>query len=44
MKAVHIDDVAAYAEAAQTLRMTGIVFQAPEQLQSELPNLGIHFD
>jgi glucose-1-phosphatase len=43
-EAVYIDDVAAYAEAAQRLGMTGIVFQSPEQLQSDLRNLGIQFD
>jgi glucose-1-phosphatase len=42
--AVYIDDVAAYAEAAQRLGMAGIVFQSPEQLQSDLRNLGIKFD
>jgi glucose-1-phosphatase len=42
--AVYIDDVAAYSEAAQRLGMTGIVFQSPEQLQSDLGNLGIRFD
>jgi HAD superfamily hydrolase (TIGR01509 family) len=41
---VYIDDVAAYAEAAQRLGMTGIVFQSSEQLQSDLRNLGIRFD
>jgi glucose-1-phosphatase len=43
-EAVYIDDVAAYAEAAQRLGMTGIVFQSPEQLQTDLRNLGIQFD
>jgi HAD superfamily hydrolase (TIGR01509 family) len=43
-EAVYIDDVAAYAEAAQRLGMTGIVFESPEQLQSDLRNLGIRFD
>jgi len=43
-EAVYIDDVAAYAEAAQRLGMTGIVFQSPEQLQSDLRALGIRFD
>jgi HAD superfamily hydrolase (TIGR01509 family) len=43
-EAVYIDDIAAYAEAAQRLGMTGIVFQSPEQLQSDLRNLGIRFD
>jgi putative hydrolase of the HAD superfamily len=43
-EAVFIDDVAAYAEAAQRLGMTGIVFQSPEQLQTDLRALGIQFD
>ena len=43
-EAVYIDDVAAYAEAAQRLGMSGIVFQSPEQLQSDLRKLGIQFD
>jgi putative hydrolase of the HAD superfamily len=43
-EAVYIDDIAAYAEAAQRLGMTGIVFQSPEQLQSDLRSLGIRFD
>jgi len=43
-EAVYIDDIAAYATAAQRLGMTGIVFQSPEQLQSDLRNLGIRFD
>jgi putative hydrolase of the HAD superfamily len=41
--AVYIDDVLAYAEAAQRLGMTGIVFQSSEQLQSDLRELGIVF-
>jgi HAD superfamily hydrolase (TIGR01509 family) len=43
-EAVYIDDVAAYAEAARRLGMTGIVFQSPEQLQTDLRTLGIQFD
>ncbi len=43
-EAVYLDDVAAYAEAARRLEMTGIVFQTPEQLQSDLRNLGVRFD
>ena len=43
-EAVYIDDVAAYAEAAQRLGMSGIVFQSPEQLQSDLRKLGIQLD
>jgi glucose-1-phosphatase len=42
-EAVYIDDVAAYSEAARRLGMTGIVFQSPEQLQSDLRDLGIRF-
>jgi HAD superfamily hydrolase (TIGR01509 family) len=40
-EAIYIDDVPAYTEAAQRLGMTGIVFQSPEQLQSDLRNAGI---
>jgi HAD superfamily hydrolase (TIGR01509 family) len=43
-EAVYIDDVAAYAEAAERLGMAGIVFQSAEQLHSDLRNLGIRFD
>src|SRR5258708_4825702 len=43
-EAVYIDDIAAYVEAAQRPGMTGIVFQSPEQIQSDLRNLGIQFD
>ena len=43
-EAIYIDDVAAYAEAAQRLGMTGIVFQSPEQLQRDLRALGVRFD
>jgi len=43
-EAVYIDDIAAYAEAAQRLGMSGIVFQSPEQLQSDLRKLGIQLD
>jgi putative hydrolase of the HAD superfamily len=43
-EAVYIDDVPAYAEAAKRLGMTGIVFQSPEQLQTDLRALGIQFD
>jgi HAD superfamily hydrolase (TIGR01509 family) len=39
--AIYIDDVPAYAEAAQRLGMAGIVFTSPEQLQAELRALGI---
>lgn len=40
-EAIYIDDVAAYAEAAERLGMQGIVFKSPDQLQSELFQLGI---
>ena len=43
-EAIYIDDVAAYAEAARRLGMTGIVFQSPEQLQTDLRALEIQFD
>ncbi len=43
-EAVYIDDIDAYAEAAHRLGMTGIVFQSPEQLQSDLRKLAIRFD
>jgi len=43
-EAVYIDDVAAYAEAAQRLGMTGLVFRSPQQLQSDLRALGVEFD
>jgi putative hydrolase of the HAD superfamily len=38
---VYIDDIEAYAEAANRLGMTGIVFHSPEQLQADLLRLGI---
>jgi len=40
-EAIYLDDVPAYAEAAGQLGMHGIVFQSPEQLQSDLQRLGI---
>ena len=40
-EAIYIDDVAAYAEAAERLGMKGIVFKSPEQLQSGLAELGV---
>ena len=43
-EAVYIDDIAAYAEAAQRLGMTGLVFRSPQQLQSDLRALGVEFD
>jgi HAD superfamily hydrolase (TIGR01509 family) len=43
-EAVYIDDIAAYAEAARQLGMTGIVFQSPERLQTDLRALGMQLD
>ena len=40
-EAIYIDDVAMYAQAAQRLGMAGVVFQTPEQLQTELRALGL---
>jgi glucose-1-phosphatase len=40
-EAIYIDDVGAYAEAAERLGMKGIIFKSPEQLQTELRELGI---
>lgn len=40
---VYVDDVPAYAHAATQLGMHGIVFQSPEQLQSDLRKLGTTF-
>jgi len=40
-EAIYIDDVSAYAEAAERLGMKGIVFKSPEQLQSDLATLGV---
>jgi putative hydrolase of the HAD superfamily len=40
-EAIYIDDIQAYAEAAARLGMKGIVFQSPDQLQSELLQLGV---
>ncbi len=43
-EAVYIDDVPSYAEAAGRLGMTGVVFQSPPQLRSDLRNLGLEFE
>jgi HAD superfamily hydrolase (TIGR01509 family) len=43
-EAIYIDDVPAYAEAAQRLGMSGVVFQTPERLQADLRNLGVDLD
>lgn len=41
-EAIYIDDVPAYAEAAERLGMKGIVFRSPDQLKGELLELGVH--
>lgn len=38
---IYIDDVAAYAEAAERLGMKGVVFRSSDQLQFELRHLGV---
>jgi FMN phosphatase YigB (HAD superfamily) len=43
-KAVYIDDVPAYAEAAGRLGMTSIVFQSPDQLHAELHQIRVEWD
>ncbi len=43
-EAIYIDDIPAYADAAQRLGMTGLVFQSPGQLQSNLRGLGVKVD
>lgn len=40
-EAVYIDDIAAYVEAARKLGLSGIQFQSPHQLRSDLRALGI---
>jgi glucose-1-phosphatase len=40
-EAIYIDDVPAYAEAAERLGIKGVVFQSPQQLQSDLRELGV---
>jgi len=40
-EAVYVDDIAAYAEAAQRLGMAGIQFQSPTQLASAFQELGL---
>jgi HAD superfamily hydrolase (TIGR01509 family) len=39
-EALYVDDVAAYAQAAERLGIRSIVFQSPEQLQAELEQQG----
>ncbi|MGB2901176.1 MAG: HAD-IA family hydrolase [Candidatus Acidiferrum sp.] len=43
-EAIYIDDIPAYADAAQRLGMTGLIFQSPGQLQSDLGGLGVKVD
>ena len=43
-EAIYIDDIPAYADAAQRLGMTGLVFQSPGQLQLDLRGLGVKVD
>lgn len=40
-EAVYVDDVPAYAQAASQLGMHGLVFETPEQLQSDLRALTV---
>jgi putative hydrolase of the HAD superfamily len=40
-EAIYIDDIEAFAQAAERLGMRGIVFKSPDQLQAELHQLGI---
>ena len=40
-EAIYIDDVEAYAHAAERLGMKGVVFKSPGQLQAELRQLGV---
>jgi putative hydrolase of the HAD superfamily len=43
-EAIFIDDVPAYAEAAQRLGMTGVVFRSHQELQTSLRDLGVQVD
>jgi HAD superfamily hydrolase (TIGR01509 family) len=40
-EALYIDDIAAYVEAARRLGMSGVQFQSPAQLTSDLKSLGV---
>ncbi len=40
-EAVYIDDILAYVEAARRLGLTGVHFQSPQQLRTELSQAGI---
>jgi glucose-1-phosphatase len=42
--AVYIDDIARYAQAADSLGMKSIVFQSPAQLRLDLQGLGVSVD
>ena len=43
-EAIFIDDIPAYAEAAQRLGMTGLVFRSHQELQASLRDLGVNVD
>jgi HAD superfamily hydrolase (TIGR01509 family) len=43
-EAIFIDDIPAYAEAAQRLGMTGLVFRSHQELQTSLRDLGVKVD
>jgi putative hydrolase of the HAD superfamily len=43
-EAIYIDDVPAYADAAQRLGMTGLVFRSHQELQANLRDLGVIVD
>ena len=43
-EAIFIDDVPAYAEAAQRLGITGLVFRSHQELQANLCELGVEVD
>ena len=43
-EAIFIDDVPAYAEAAQRLGMTGLVFRSHQELQTSLRDLAVKVD
>jgi putative hydrolase of the HAD superfamily len=40
-QAIYIDDIGAFADAAQSLGMHGVPYTSPEQLRSEFQRLGI---
>jgi HAD superfamily hydrolase (TIGR01509 family) len=43
-EAIYIDDIPAYAEAAQRIGMTGIIFRSHEELQTNLRDLGVRVE